>query len=86
MFTHFRDHRGRISGPLTVEAEDWRGLLERAEREGRLPQEIAPLLQNVFSVVAGLSGTGADLDLTLRIDKGRVSVGPLTIGRLPPLR
>ncbi|MHA6324850.1 DUF2125 domain-containing protein [Roseivivax sp. CAU 1753] len=79
------DDKRRLSGPLTLDAEQWRTLLARAGQEGRLPQEVVPLLENVFNVVAGLSGSGDDLDLTLRIDKGRVSLGPLTIGRLPDM-
>ncbi|QFS84304.1 hypothetical protein FIU97_16235 [Roseivivax sp. THAF40] len=80
------DKGGRISGPLALEAEEWRALLDRAGEEDRLPREAVSLLENVFGVIAGLSGSGDDLDLSLRLDEGAVFLGPMRVGKLPRLR
>ncbi|SIS58200.1 hypothetical protein SAMN05421759_101558 [Roseivivax lentus] len=80
------DAKGRISGPLTLRAEEWRALLEKAGRDGRMPREATALLENVFGVISGLSGSGDDLNLTLRLDEGAVFLGPLQVGKLPRLR
>ncbi|SFQ45915.1 hypothetical protein SAMN05421853_106127 [Roseivivax halotolerans] len=75
---------GRATGTLALRAEDWEALLEEAQESGRLPAILVPPLQNVLSVLGRISG-GGNPSAELRIDDGRVRLGPLPLGRIPAL-
>jgi hypothetical protein len=79
------DARGRATGEVTLSAEDWPQALQTARDRGDLPEEVARGLQDILSLLATISGAEDTLDVTLRLDKGTIRIGPLPVGELPPL-
>lgn len=80
------DAQGRATGEITFEAANWRESLETAEANNHLPPGLSEGLLELLTLVASLSGSRDTLDVTLGFDRGTVLLGPLPIGRLPPLR
>lgn len=80
------DGVGRASGGLTLKAVNWREILAQAEAAGRLGPGLAQTLEQGLTVVAGLSGNRNTLDLPLEFDAGRVSLGPVPLGKAPLFR
>jgi hypothetical protein len=79
------DSFGLASGQITVQAQNWRAMLDVAERGGALPAPLRPLLESALEGLSDLSGRAETLDLDLTITGGRISVGFLPLGQLPPL-
>lgn len=80
------DAEGRMSGEVTLRAQNWQALLDQAETAGTLPDTMAKPLRDALTLVASLSGRQDTLDLPLRLSRGAVSVGILPIGQAPRLR
>ena len=79
------DSFGFASGEIDVQAQNWRAMLDVAERGGALPARLRPLLESALEGLSDLSGRAETLDLDLTIAGGRISVGFLPLGQLPPL-
>ncbi|MGP6089310.1 DUF2125 domain-containing protein [Antarctobacter jejuensis] len=79
------DKRGRGDGTLTLRAENWRELLKQAQDSGQLPADIAKPLENGLTLVTGLQGNATRLDLPLRFERGKVSLGIIPLGKAPKL-
>lgn len=79
------DGFGLATGEVAVQAENWRDMLDVAERGGALPPRLRPLLEGALEGLSDLSGRNETLDLDLTITGGRISVGFLPLGQLPPL-
>ncbi len=79
------DSFGLATGAVAVQAKNWREMLDVAERGGALPPRLRPLLESALDSLSDLSGRSETLDLDLTIAGGRISVGFLTLGQLPPL-
>lgn len=80
------DAAGLATGEVTVKARNWRELLKIAVAAGWLGQGLADSLEQGLSLLAGLSGSRKTLDAPLTVSRGRVSLGPIPLGTLPPLR
>ena len=80
------DDRGRMTGRMTVKAENWRDLIDLAEDSGRLSRGVAQTLTRGLGLVAQFSGNPETLDLPLDLDEGRMSLGPIPLGKAPRLR
>lgn len=80
------DTQGLATGEVTLEAENWRDALAGAADRGDIPPELASGAIDILSLIATLNGGRETLDVTFGLDQGRVLLGPLPIGQLPPLR
>nr|WP_254899086.1 DUF2125 domain-containing protein [Thalassococcus arenae] len=80
------DARGRADGSLSLKAVNWREMLAQARDAGRIGDGLAQTLEQGLGLLAGLSGNAQTLDLPLGFDEGRVSLGPIPLGKAPLLR
>ena len=80
------DSQGLATGEVAVVAENWREALDTARDNGDLPPELATMLSEMLTLLSTLNGPRDSLDITLGLDRGTIRVGPLPIGKLPPLR
>ncbi|MFZ5963443.1 DUF2125 domain-containing protein [Thalassococcus sp. BH17M4-6] len=76
------DKGGRMDGALRLQASDWRAYLDKTGAGTGPAQD---LVRGVVEVVTLMSG-GDELDVTLRLDDGQMSVGLLPLGPAPRLR
>ncbi|UWQ33920.1 DUF2125 domain-containing protein [Leisingera sp. M527] len=79
------DAQGLPEGGITLQAENWRGLVLMAERSGALPPSLRSSVERVLSLLAETSGNPRNLDITLGFSGGYVTLGPLPLGRAPRL-
>ncbi|SLN52022.1 hypothetical protein ROJ8625_02608 [Roseivivax jejudonensis] len=79
------DDRGRLSGDVSILAEDWQALLDDAVDEGRVPESWAETAEDALGLVARIRGSEATLDVGLRLERGEVYLGPVRIGEAPRL-
>lgn len=79
------DAQGRASGEVHVSAENWRDAIAAAQASGDLPPGLGDGLIDLLGMLATFGGSRDALDVTLGLDKGRVLLGPLPIGTVPPL-
>lgn len=79
------DRHGQATGEITVLAENWRAGIDAARQSGDLPPDAAEVLVNLLSLLATLNGSRDSLDVTLGLDRGTLLLGPIPVGRIPPL-
>jgi hypothetical protein len=80
------DARGYAEGRLDLAANNWRGMLEVAERSGALNGTLAGTLRAGLGLYASLSGNRGDsLKIPLEFADGEMRLGPVPIGRAPML-
>lgn len=79
------DEAGLVSGQMTLQAQNWREGLAVADRAGLMSPAMLPVLENAFASMAQASDGQAVLDIPLTLRAGRVSVGFVPIGQIPPL-
>ncbi|TDL91082.1 DUF2125 domain-containing protein [Meridianimarinicoccus aquatilis] len=80
------DLAGLPTGELTVKATNWREMLTLAQAAGMIPEQLGPLVEGGFAQMAKLSGNPNTLDVPLRFDGGRISLGGvLPLGAAPRL-
>lgn len=79
------DTQGLPEGRIALRAENWRGILEMAERSGVLPPALRRTAERVLGLLAQSGGNPEHLDLTLDFKGGQVMLGPLPIGPAPRL-
>ena len=79
------DEKGRLSGALTVRAENWRAILDMGERLSLLPPSSRSTVEKILDLFSTGSGSDAKIDTTLRFQDGQMWAGPLPIGKAPIL-
>lgn len=79
------DRRGNASGDLTLRIENWHDLVDAAEADGSLPPSLVAMLRNILGLAASLNGDSAHLDLEITLDEGQAWLGPIPVGRIPPI-
>lgn len=80
------DADGIPTGSMTVKATNWREMLALARAAGVVSERLAPLLEGGLAQMARLNGNPATLDVPLRFDRGRISLGGvLPLGPAPRL-
>ncbi|MEX0303903.1 MAG: DUF2125 domain-containing protein [Leisingera sp.] len=79
------DERGLPEGKVALQAENWRGLVQMAERSGALPPSLRSSVERVLGLLAEASGNPRHLDITLGFSGGNVTLGPLPLGPAPRL-
>ena len=79
------DARGYAEGQLDLTANNWRGMLDVAERSGAVSPAFAGTLRGALGLYAALSGRGESLKAPLEFRNGEIRLGPVPIGRAPLL-
>ncbi|QBF30877.1 DUF2125 domain-containing protein [Thalassococcus sp. S3] len=77
------DAEGIPDGVIAIKAENWRDMLDMAQRSGALPADLMTPTERVFSMLAGLSGNPQTLDVQLNLRNGFVALGPIPLGPAP---
>lgn len=71
---------GHLSGDIRVATGDWRTMLTLMARSGAINTDQEPQIEAMLSAVSG----GRDaLDVPVTVDRGRLRIGFLPLGRLP---
>ena len=76
---------GIPSGKITVKAKNWRDMLQIGIDTGAVPANISDTLESALEFLAGMSGHPDTLDAPLTFKKGKVSFGPIPLGKAPRL-
>ena len=79
------DPAGVPEGRITLKATNWREMVGLARNAGLIREEFVQTVTRALEVLANLSGPPETLDLPLVFAGGRVSFGPLPLGRAPNL-
>lgn len=77
------DAAGIPTGKLSVQAQNWREILDLAQAAGLLPGALRRQADDSLSALAGLSGNPNSLDIQLNFAGGIVAVGFIPIGPAP---
>ena len=79
------DPNGVPTGSVSLKADNWRDILALAAAGGLAPPAVLRSTERVLSVLAGLSGNRASLDVTIEIEGGQMMVGFVPLGPAPRL-
>lgn len=79
------DAAGRATGEVTLTAENWHDAISNARENGDLPAVLSEGIIELLSMLSTFSGARDALDVTLGLDRGTVLIGPIPVGKLPPL-
>jgi len=79
------DADGFPEGEITVKAKNWREMLRIGTEAGFYGDTTARMLESGLEFLAGLSGHPDTIDAPLTFRAGRVSFGPIGLGRAPRL-
>ncbi|WP_299624809.1 DUF2125 domain-containing protein [uncultured Tateyamaria sp.] len=79
------DTAGLANGTLSLQAQNWRSMLDLAETSGALPRGVRGQAEGILQALAGASGNAETLDVTLAVKNGVLALGFIPIARLPPL-
>lgn len=77
------DPNGIADGTLSLQAENWRTIIDLAERGGALPPELRMPAESVLKLLAGASGNPETLDVDLTLRDGGLYLGFLPLGPAP---
>ena len=80
------DTFGQASGEITVQATNWREIVTLSTNAGVIPDSFVPLLEGALSSLAELSGPPNTLDVPITVSQGRLRLGLIPLGTLPPLQ
>lgn len=79
------DDDGRLEGRVDLSAAAWRELLSLAVEIGLITPEVAPTYGRVLEALAKLGRDEDEISLPLVFHDGRMTLGPLPLGRAPRL-
>lgn len=79
------DSAGLATGSLSLQARNWRAILDVAQASGRLPTAVRQQVENVLSALSGANGNPESLDVDLQIDAGLLRLGFIPLAQVPPL-
>ena len=79
------DADGMPDGTLSVQAQNWRTILDLVERSQVLPSSLRGQAETVLQALAGASGNPSTLDVDLTISGGWISLGFLPLIQAPRL-
>ncbi len=77
------DAAGVPTGNVTLQAKDWRGLLDIAQQAGALPAKQRGQAELMLGLLAGRSGDADNLDMDVVFASGRMSVSGIPLGPAP---
>lgn len=76
---------GLLNGAVSLQARNWRGMLELAETAGALPASLRPQIENILGALARGGGNPDTLDLELTLRDGTAFIGFIPLGPAPRL-
>lgn len=79
------DGAGIPQGDLTIRVENWRQMLDLAQRAGVISADMARMLDGTLGFLADLSGARDHLEAALRFEGGLTFFGPIPLGPAPRL-
>lgn len=80
------DRRNRPAGRLNARVSDFKGLVDAITAEGLVSEDEARIALAGLVLVSQFQGNRSDeVEVPIIMDKGRLYLGPLAIGRLAPL-
>lgn len=79
------DPTGVLTGAVTVNARNWREMLDMAEAADAIPSDMRGAIELGLQLIAGLSGNASSIDATLDLRGGRAFLGPIPLGHAPRL-
>ncbi|MEM9578461.1 MAG: DUF2125 domain-containing protein [Pseudomonadota bacterium] len=74
---------GRLTGDLSLQARNWRGLLDLADAAGTVPPALLPQIESVLQALAQGTGNPDTIDVTLSLRDGRAFLGFIPLGPAP---
>lgn len=77
------DASGLAEGRIDWRVDNWRMALAAAQAAGLVSPEVAPTWANALSLLSQAGGVPGRIDLPLVMQGGRMSLGPLPLGRAP---
>ena len=80
------DANGYATGEVTFEAQNWQDAVQGAVEHSQLPKELTDAAEQILTMLATLNGGRDTLDVTLGLEDGTILLGPLPIGKVPPLQ
>lgn len=80
------DEEGAASGEVMVKSTNWREILDLARNSGAVPDALIDPVDSALTLLSGLAGRSETLDIPLTLREGRMSLGPVPLGRAPRLR
>lgn len=80
------DGAGRGTGKLTLRAQNWRDMLDKARISGQIPDNMARTVEQGLGLLSGLNGRADTLDLPLTLNRGQAALGPIPLGPAPLLQ
>lgn len=80
------DADGRANGSITLKLTNWRDMVALARAGDWLSPRLLNALETALDALSGLAGSSKTLDVPLTFRSGRVSLGPVPLGRVPALR
>lgn len=75
---------GLLSGELNVRARNWREMLEMADGLGALPDRLEGVVTRAFESLEEITDEPGTVRAPLRVDRGEIRFGPLSLGRIAP--
>jgi hypothetical protein len=72
---------GLATGTVSVQVKDWPTLLNMVDAAGYLPLVYRPQAEQILKSLAQMDGKTSDLDLTISLTDGRISMGFIPLGR-----
>jgi hypothetical protein len=78
------DETGRLSGPISLTVIGWPALLQRLSEAGFIDPDQAGFLRPMLAGMADPERPER-IELSLTLREGALSVGPVTLARIPPL-
>ena len=76
---------GLASGPLSVQAKEWREMLAIAEATGAMTDFVANAARGVLQMAADASGNPNSIDVELKLKDGVAYFGVLPVFAVPPV-
>lgn len=80
------DAKGVPTGTMTFKAENWRDMLELAQKSGTIPGFSLRPTERILELLSRISGNPDVLDVELTLANGSVSLGPFPLGPAPLVR
>ncbi|MEM1275082.1 MAG: DUF2125 domain-containing protein [Pseudomonadota bacterium] len=79
------DLHGFASGEIDLKLRNWREMVRIARQSNTLDRRMLGAIEQALKVASVIGGTGQDVEVTLRLNGGKVRIGPIAIGKAPKL-
>ena len=79
------DPNGIADGKISLQAQNWRSILDLAEAAGTLPAALRRQAEGILQALAQASGNPDALEVTLNIKEGMIALGFIPLAPLPRL-